>query len=626
MRSITRRASRSNAAPVRLTSKVAAALGLIFALLAGLGVTTSSVASAADGPPPPPIVDYANYPDGIAGLVPPGCNGTNVLEGLQFTVNGGAPNASLSAFTLAAGDNIVMTWTGFGQGCAGAGISLSVKEAATQVFDPLDNQQLVLPFAYCGPGGASCDGNTLSLTVPTLTVTCNFQIDAVIGPPLAVVGPNGSYYNSLTRGDHGKAWSTAQGGTNMLISANNGGIGHCNLPPTADTELSCAEGGLLVTVVNPDNFDAITVTISKDGVPVFTPGVPANGSVDRLVPLDEGVPAAITIVARVDGVLVTLFNQTVTLDCMKPQATVEARCAEGQGTTGALVTLTNPGAESDAVFTVNGVQHVIAPNGSEAFVLPGAEGSTLQVTVTAVGEAAPLFDEPVLVDCVNPAATLTHSCADGGTLVNLTNPAGQLPAVFTITVDGTPFGSTVTVAGGATSSVLVPMTEGQTSTITVTEASEANPLASQAITQDCVNPSASLREECAANGGAQFTYTNSGASSVDLTVTKNGTVIDTVTVPAGQTVTKTYPLAEDETGTFRVTGPGYDSGALPVNHDCAQVLPFEAERGSAALARTGSEVEPMLLLSALLLVLGGAFVGLGQLPALVGNRRSRRHG
>jgi hypothetical protein len=281
------------------------------------------------------------------------------------------------------------------------------------------------------------------------------------------------------------------------------------------------------------------------------------------------------------------------------------------------------------VFTVNGVQYTVAPNGTEIFVLPGSEGASVTVTITAVGEAAPLFNGPVLVDCVHPVATVTHSCAQGGTLVNLTNPAGQRPAVFTIEVGGSPFGGTRTVAGGASVSVLVPMTEGQTSTITVREATEAKPLVSQSITHDCVIPSVSLAEVCGTGGGAQMTFTNSGVSSVNLTVTKNGAVVDTATVAAGQTVTKTYALAEDETGTFRVTGPGYDSGALPVNHDCAQVQAFEATRspqaGSGqALARTGADVKPMLLLSALLLAVGGAFVGLSQLPALAVSRRNRR--
>jgi hypothetical protein len=285
------------------------------------------------------------------------------------------------------------------------------------------------------------------------------------------------------------------------------------------------------------------------------------------------------------------------------------------------------------VFTVNGVSYTVAPDGTEIFVLPGTEGATLTVTVTAVGEAAPLFDGSILVDCVHPVATVTHTCAQGGTLVNLTNPAGQLPAVFTISVGGSPFGSPVTVAGGASASVLVPMTEGQTSTIAVREATAANPLVSQTITHDCVVPSVTLTEVCGAGGGAQMAFTNSGVSSVDLRVTKNGQVVDTVTVAAGQSVTKTYALAEDETGTFRVTGPGYDSGALAVNHDCAQVQAFEATRtpsqpaqasSGQVLARTGSEIEPMLVISALLVGAGGVLVGIGQLPTLAGNRRSRR--
>jgi hypothetical protein len=288
-----------------------------------------------------------------------------------------------------------------------------------------------------------------------------------------------------------------------------------------------------------------------------------------------------------------------------PDYAVLPECSANPGQTGALVILTNAGADNPVVFTVNGVEHTVEPDVTDSFVIPGAEGDLLHVAISAAGTSFTPVELDVLVDCVQPAATLQPGCAEGGTRVNLTNGAGALPAVFTIEVDGTPFGGDVTVAGGATSSVLVPMMEGRKSAITVREASEASPLASEAITLDCVNPNASLTEDCAASGGAQLTYTNSGASSADLVVTKNGTVVDTVTVPAGQTVTKTYTLAEDETGTFRITGPAYDSGALTVNHDCAAVLPIEIERTEeAALARTGAPVRPLLLLSALLLVVG----------------------
>jgi hypothetical protein len=35
----------------------------------------------------------------------------------------------------------------------------------------------------------------LTIAIPTKQQACNFQFDAVIGPPLQNVGPNGSYYS-----------------------------------------------------------------------------------------------------------------------------------------------------------------------------------------------------------------------------------------------------------------------------------------------------------------------------------------------------------------------------------------------------------------------------------------------
>lgn len=186
-----------------------------------------------------------------------------------------------------------------------------------------------------------------------------------------------------------------------------------------------------------------------------------------------------------------------------PDYAVLPGCSANPGATGALVILTNAGAHKAVVFTVNGVDHTVEPDATDSFVIPGAEGEAVHLRITAADPAFTPVELGVLVDCVQPAATLTRGCADGGVLASLTNPAGVSPAVFTIEVDGTPFGPALTVAGGETSNVVVPMAEDQTSTITVREASEANPVASAAFTHDCVNPSAPLVEECPNQGCAE---------------------------------------------------------------------------------------------------------------------------
>ena len=513
-------------AGTRPSTKVAAALSLLLALVVGFCVTSISPARAAD-PGVAPVTDYANYPDGL-GIVVAGCNGGNALTGVDFAV-GGVHHAQLGDFTLHAGDVITMTWTGFGSGCEQQGISLSAKRAFQNTFDINDDQQLVQPFAYCGPGGTSCAdaGNTLTLTVPPVNVACNFQIDAALGPPLADVGPHGSYYSNSLRGDNG---------TNMLISANNGGESHCNLPPEATTAVSCAAGGLSVHVVNPDNLDAITVSITKDGKPVVTdqPVAAAGGTFDTVVPLADHTPSHVVITADVDGTPTSLFDDTVTLDCTHPAATVAPRCAAGGS--GAVVTLTNEGAELPVVFDINhGDQLVrVAPNATETVVLPIGEDDSMHVTVTAEGQSTPLFDGDVTVNCVQPSAAIALSCTTGATL----------------------------------------------------------------------------------------TLGNAGALPTTLTVTKNGTQIDSVDVPAGGTVTRDYPLQEDEVATFAVTGAGFDSGPLAATHDCTQVQGAEQTR-AASIPRTGADIEPMLLLAGLLLAFGGTLVATGRGLVFAAGRRRR---
>ncbi|MEY2569979.1 MAG: hypothetical protein QOE63_329, partial [Acidimicrobiaceae bacterium] len=337
------------------------------------------------------------------------------------------------------------------------------------------------------------------------------------------------------------------------------------------------------------------------------------------------------VTALVDNVVTTLFDQTVTLDCTNPQATVAVRCADGELPTGIVVTLTNPGAELDATFTLTtvnspGAMQVVkvAPDGTETIVIPATEGNPIHVTVTADGQTEALFDADVTANCVDPHAAITHTCASGGATVELTNPDGQSPARFTITVDGTQFGDVVAVPAGGTQSVAIPVTEDKTSTISVTEATTGDALlATETFTQDCVKPAVTITLSC--DKGATLAFTNTGELPVTLTVTKGGTVIDTVTVPAGGSISKDYGLTEDETATFRVTGPGFDSGDLAATHDCQTVLGTETTR-PAALPRTGTSIEPMLLLAGLLFAFGGMFVAIsrGLVPAMVSSKRNHR--
>jgi LPXTG-motif cell wall-anchored protein len=163
-----------------------------------------------------------------------------------------------------------------------------------------------------------------------------------------------------------------------------------------------------------------------------------------------------------------------------------------------------------------------------------------------------------------------------------------------------------------------------------------NVIFTQAFTADCVHPSATITHSCAA-GGTNVDFTNAGPAAALMTVSKNGVVIDTVTVPGNGTAHRTYPMAEDETSTFRVTGLGFDSGDFVGLHDCilaestttlpgSTTLPDSTSvpdtvEGSnvaraATLPRTGPPSTMQLsTMAGLMLMVGGLLVALANKPA-----------
>jgi LPXTG-motif cell wall-anchored protein len=156
----------------------------------------------------------------------------------------------------------------------------------------------------------------------------------------------------------------------------------------------------------------------------------------------------------------------------------------------------------------------------------------------------------------------------------------------------------------------------------------------QSFTMDCFKPGATVKNSCVEGGGAVLTFTNTGESLVQLEVKKNGAVIDTVSVATGATETRTYPMAEDETATFRVTGGGFDSGDQQVTHNCVEATtttttpptttpptttPDTVEgnqvvRGTT-LPRTGSaSTTGLTTMAGLLLIVGGLMMALANRP------------
>jgi hypothetical protein len=612
----------------------------LVAIVAGLLVTFASGASAAS-PLPSAITDYANYPANIdPAPFPAGCNsqGGSIITGAKYTVNG-VTSGTLGSFTLHTGDPITMTWTGFAQGCDGAGVSLAAKATQHPVFVPQDNQKLIV-FDYCGPLGASCsnpDGGfgPLTVTVPSREDACNFQIDAVIGPPLAKVGPDGSYYSEDSRSANGKP-----DGANMLIDANNGGEGKCIIPPQPTAQLSCTlfqgSPGVHVSIANPDDDDTAVVDVLKNGSAVFSGVSVAPLSTEtRDIPFANGETATVTVHDTVGGT--DVFSQSFTANCLNPAASATKVCADG----GVDVHLANEGAQSTASFivTVDGTatQHDVAGGGHEDFVVPVAEDATVHITITQ-GDTT-FVDDDFTANCTNPAATAVRDCTDGGVHVHLTNTDAEMPVTFDVTVGSgnsstsihtTATGTTTqhTVAPGGTEDFVIPVSPGDTIHLTISAGGPS--YVDTGFTNDCFKPLASIENVCSADGnGAKITFSNDGEEPVDMTVTKNGTVIDTVTVGAGETTSRTYAMAEDETAVFRITAPAFDTTDQTLTHDCTQVQGVTVTTVSGTeLARTGAgDTKPLASLAGLLLMAGGFFLALANWsPAAVAAMRRSRSG
>src|SRR4051794_7197773 len=180
--------------------RVRRALGAAL-VLAGLLLVATSTATAQQALPPL-VTDNANYPDTLQALLTDGCDFTGVT-GTSFSLNGGAPVGNLSDLPgVQAGDIVTMSWTGVAPACVGSAISLAVKDAPQPFFDPGVDQPTP-------PGGynvatLTAGAGSVSLTMPDLSLfsnNCNYQLDGVVGVPLAVVGPSGSFYSAASRGD-----------------------------------------------------------------------------------------------------------------------------------------------------------------------------------------------------------------------------------------------------------------------------------------------------------------------------------------------------------------------------------------------------------------------------------------
>ena len=273
----------------------------VAALVSGGALAYEAVSQMVGALPPPVITtDYTAYP--AAGSIPASCatDGRGVVQGLRFFLipGPGTPTRPAQWTTdpgptgdytstrssrrfetfpnpsVVPGDTVVALWNSWTPGCDGVGVSMSVKKTNGPTFDIARDQALVGgssgagAFAWCQSATDPCATsgvNRLQVVIPPAAVTCNFQLDLVIGAPLETVGPHGSYYTASVRQQAQAAglgtFNTS--GPGMLLDALNQGLGNCaQLPRIVIDKQWVGTGSQPPSYVPPEFTLTVTSVVS----------------------------------------------------------------------------------------------------------------------------------------------------------------------------------------------------------------------------------------------------------------------------------------------------------------------------------------------------------------------------
>jgi hypothetical protein len=482
---------------------------------------------------------YANYPNTLpAGqAMPAGCNAFTLLEGLTFNLNGGTAVANLRDLpNMVGGDVLSMDWTGWTDGCETL-VTLSVKAASTPDFQPSTDQALV-DFAACaGPDDLLCtvDGGSFHMELTMPAALCNYQTDAVVGPPLEVVGPAGSYYSNTWRVSH-QTPQVAAAGPDMLISADNGGPTGCAPPAVAD--VVCNAQGASLSITNPSLLNTVRADVFKNGVKIHDQlPIPKNSTVPVIIP---AAPADgtfnITVVVAGD----TIWNADFTNDCTDITVSAVADCEAGTIDLSATNDGVQPVTFTATASTPSGGTVPVALVDGVGSVAPSETEST---TITFFANGQQLGDAIVIPPCAPAVADLQVECQEGVVNVITTQPTGYtVEFAVTATVDGQP----------------VDVTDNGDGTYTVASGGEATELLVTADDETvfngtvpgCDEPDVAVTHECE-TGTITVTTTQPDDHTVEFVVTANGTPLPLVNgvaiTPIGDTAVRIVVTADGET-------------------------------------------------------------------------------
>ena len=385
----------------------------------------------------------------------------------------------------------------------------------------------------------------------------------VVFDDVLVAGPGEASVTVPMAEDETAQISVVSGGSTVLDQSF---TANC-VRPSVSAAVSCAAGGVAVTLTN-DGDNPANFTITKgDGTPAIHP-VAAHSNTQVTVAYTEGETARLVVL---EGAT-TLLDQSYTFDCQKPTASATHTCAAE----GIDVELAN-GGENAAGFTIEweypvgawNADKVTVPGGStEHVIVPVDEDATVTITVTSGG--AEVLSQTITRNCVEPHASVVHECAGDGVTVTLSND-GENAAVFTIEVDGEQFGDDVSVPAGEPVVVTVPIDEDETIHVVVSEAVTAAPLFDDDVSRHCEEPAVESIQMACAKGGAAITLANRARttprSRSRRTASPSG---DDVVVPADGTVEVVVPMDEGETATIVVTSNGEEIERATLTRHCVE--------------------------------------------------------
>lgn len=164
-----------------------------------------------------------------------------------------------------------MEWNATTPECVGAPVVLTIKIAPGPTFDSTVDQRVYVPYAI-----VTADGGPGSVTyeLPDLAPFekgCNFQMDAIVGLPLEIVGPSGSDYSASVRRDDKRT---------TVIKWRNGVYDTCEqaAPTTTVPEVPTTVTAVPADVA-PTTTIPLDVTPTEQTVPVTTPAPAADSAV-----------------------------------------------------------------------------------------------------------------------------------------------------------------------------------------------------------------------------------------------------------------------------------------------------------------------------------------------------------